>query len=148
MSDIGNSNRITREYLDSLLIETRFMDSAANPDTGLELYGQHISSPIMTAPISHLNHWMFPGAADALAKGAKAADAVLWYGMADEEEIDSLAAYGGTMIEIIKTYDDRDLIYKKIEHAEKLGMLAVGIDIYRRRLQNDPPQDSRADGDH
>lgn len=129
MSDIGNSNRITREYLDSLLIETRFMDSAANPDTGLELYGQHISSPIMTAPISHLNHWMFPGAADALAKGAKAADAVLWYGMADEEEIDSLAAYGGTMIEIIKTYDDRDLIYKKIEHAEKLGMLAVGIDI-------------------
>ena len=27
MSDIGNSNRISREYIDSLRIETRYMDS-------------------------------------------------------------------------------------------------------------------------
>jgi len=128
MSDIGNSNRIAREYLDSLRIETRYMDSD-NPVTDFELYGIRAATPIMTAALSHLDHFMHPGAAEALAKGAKEAGAILWYGMAEEEEIERLAAYGGPMIEIIKPYADRDILYRKIEHAEKLGLLAVGVDI-------------------
>ena len=128
MSDIGNSNRIAREYIDSLRIETRYMD-AVHPDTSFRLYGAKFASPIMTAALSHLDHFMFPGAANALAIGAAMADAALWYGMADEEEIARLAAVGAKMIEIIKPYADRDLIYKKIAHAEKAGLLAVGVDI-------------------
>ena len=128
MADIGNSNRIAREYLDSLRIETRYMDSD-NPVLDFELYGTKASTPVMTAALSHLDHFMHEGAADALAKGAKAAGAILWYGMAEEAEIERLAAYGGPMIEIIKPYADRSILYRKIEHAEKLGLLAVGIDI-------------------
>lgn len=128
MADIGNSNRIAREYIDSLRIETRYLDST-NPTLDFELYGERFSSPIMTAALSHLDHMMFPGAGEALAQGAKAANAVLWYGMAPDEEIERLAATGSRMIEIIKPYTDRDKIYAKIEHAEKLGLLAVGIDI-------------------
>lgn len=128
MSDIGNSNRISREYIDSLRIETRYMD-AVHPDTSFQLYGAKFASPIMTAALSHLDHFMFPGAANALARGAAMADAALWYGMAGEDEIDRLAAVGAKMIEIIKPYADRDLIYKKIAHAEKAGLLAVGVDI-------------------
>ena len=128
MSDTGNSNRISREYLDSLLIETRYMDSVV-PDISFEMYGTRVSSPIMTAALSHLDHFMFPGAAEALAKGAADAGTILWYGMAEEEEIERLASFGAPMIEIIKPYADRDLILKKIEHAEKIGLLAVGIDI-------------------
>ena len=44
----GNSNDITRRYLDSLLVETRYMNSA-NPDMKMELYGQTFDSPVMTA---------------------------------------------------------------------------------------------------
>ncbi len=128
MSDVGNSNRISREYIDSLRIETRYMD-AAFPATDFELYGERFASPIMTAALSHLDHFMFPGAAEALARGAAAANAVLWYGMADEEEIERLASTGAWMIEIIKPYADRDRVYRKIAHAEALGLLAVGIDI-------------------
>ena len=128
MSDIGNSNRISREYIDSLRIETRYMDST-NPDASFTLYGERFASPIMTAALSHLDHFMFPGAADALAKGAQAANAVLWYGMAEDAEIERLAGLCPRMIEIIKPYADRDRIYRKIECAEKLGLLAVGIDI-------------------
>ena len=124
----GNSNMITRRYLDSLLIETRYMNSD-NPNTEMELYGRKFSSPIMTAALSHLDHFMFEGASKYLAEGAALAGAVLWYGMASEEEIETLASAGAAMIEIIKPYSDRDLIYRKIEHAEKLGLLAVGIDI-------------------
>ena len=128
MSDIGNSNRIAREYIDSLYIETRYMDSAT-PDTAYTLYGERFASPVMTAALSHLDHFMFPGAAEALARGAKAADALLWYGMAPDEEIDALSATGARMIEIIKPYADREKIYRKIRHAEALGLVAVGIDI-------------------
>ena len=128
MSDIGNSNRIAREYIDSLRIETRYMDSTT-PTLDFELYGEKFASPIMTAALSHLDHFMFTGAALTLAVGAKAAGAVLWYGMAPDEEIDRLARTGARMIEIIKPYADRDKIFRKIEFAEKLGLLAVGVDI-------------------
>ena len=113
MSDHGNSNRITREYLDSLMIETRYMDSET-PDLTFRLFGETFASPIMTAALSHLDHFMFPGAAQALAEGARDAGAILWYGMAPEEEIDRLADTGARMIEIIKPYTDREKIMRKI----------------------------------
>ena len=128
MENIGNSNQISRAYLDSLLIETRYMDSGT-PDTHFELYGKKVSSPIMTAALSHLDHFMFPGAAEALAKGAADAGAVLWYGMAGEEEMERLAGFGTPVVEIIKPYADREIIFRKMEHARRLGLLAVGIDI-------------------
>ena len=128
MSDLGNSNRISRAYLDSLFIETRYMDATV-PSLDYELFGCRASSPIMTAALSHLDHFMFPGAADALAKGAAEAGAILWYGMAEESEIERLASFGAPMIEIIKPYADRDVIFRKLAHAEQLGLLAVGIDI-------------------
>jgi isopentenyl diphosphate isomerase/L-lactate dehydrogenase-like FMN-dependent dehydrogenase len=49
--------------------------------------------------------------------------------MAEEAEIERLAFFGAPMIEIIKPYADRELIARKIRHAEKLGLLAVGVDI-------------------
>ena len=128
MSDIGNSNRIAREYIDALRIETRYLDST-NPTLDFELFGEKFASPIMTAALSHLDHFMFEGASQALALGAKAAGAVLWYGMAPEEEIERLADTGVRMIEIIKPYTDRDKLLRKLEHAQRLGLLAVGIDI-------------------
>ena len=128
MSAVGNSNTITRNYLDSLLIETRYIDST-NPNLDFELYGENFASPIMTAALSHLDHFMYPGESESLARGAAAAGAVLWYGMAEDEEIDRLAASGAKMIEIIKPYSDRDLIRSKIRHAEEKNLLAVGIDI-------------------
>lgn len=49
--------------------------------------------------------------------------------MAEDAEIEALANTGARMIEIIKPYKDRDVIYRKIAQAEKLGLLAIGIDI-------------------
>ena len=128
MENIGNSNHITRRYLDSLYIETRYIDSG-NPTTDYKLFGESFSTPIMTAALSHMDHGVFEGAGVALAQGAKEAGTAVWYGMAPQEEIDAISATGARLIEIIKPYADRDLIYRKIEHAEKLGHLAVGIDI-------------------
>ena len=51
MSDKGNSNTITREYLDLLLIETRYIDSSS-PILEYELFGESFSTPIMTAALT------------------------------------------------------------------------------------------------
>ncbi len=126
--NIGSSNRITREYLDSLLIETRYLDSVS-PDLTYELWGERFASPIMTAALSHLDHFMFPGAEKALTAGAVEANAALWYGMCEESQIEAMVASGARVIEIIKPYADRDVILRKIAHAEKCGLLAVGVDI-------------------
>ena len=124
----GNSNVLTREYLDSLLIETRYMNSD-NPDRTMTLYGRKFASPIMTAALSHLDHFMFDGATRQYAEGAAKAGAILWLGMADDAEVEMCASTGAAMIEVIKPYTDREQIMKKIRHAQELGLLAVGIDI-------------------
>jgi len=124
---VGDSNQITREYFDSLLIETRYIDSVI-PSTTLELYGQTFFTPIMTAALSHLNG-CHPNGMTEMAEGAVAANAVMWVGMGDEDELESITATGAKTIKIIKPYADNSLIYRKIEHAEKCGVLAIGMDI-------------------
>ncbi|MBQ9663238.1 MAG: alpha-hydroxy-acid oxidizing protein [Oscillospiraceae bacterium] len=125
---VGNSNVISRNYLDSLFIETRYMNSGT-PSTEFTLYGETFSSPIMSAALSHIDHFMAPGSAERLARGVIDANAAFWYGMAPDEEIDRFVSMGARMIEVIKPFADRDKIYRKIEHAEACGLMAVGIDI-------------------
>mgnify|MGYP003415181717 CR=1 FL=1 len=43
----ANSDKITRDYLDSLLLETRYLDSDI-PSTEFTLFGEKFSTPIMT----------------------------------------------------------------------------------------------------
>ncbi len=123
----GDANQITREYYDSLLIEMRHIDSVI-PSPKLELYGEIFSTPIMTAALSHLDNCRPNGMVE-MAKGALAANAVMWTGMGEEAELESATATGARIIKIIKPHANNDIIFKKIEHAEKCGVLAVGMDI-------------------
>ena len=123
----GDSDRITREYFDSLLIEMRHID-AVIPDTGLIMFGEKFSTPIMTAALSHLNNCHEDGMVE-LAKGAKAADAVMWAGMGDEAELERITATGARTVKIIKPYADNSIIFNKIAHAIACGCMAAGMDI-------------------
>lgn len=123
----GDSNQITREYFDSLLIEMRHID-AVIPSTTLELYGETFATPIMTAALSHLNKCHPNGMAE-MALGAVKANAVMWAGMGDETELESMTATGAKTIKIIKPHSNNEIIFRKLEHAEKCGAFAVGMDI-------------------
>ena len=123
----GDSNQITREYFDSLLVEMRHLDGAL-PETGLELFGEQFSTPVMTAALSHLGNVRENGMVQ-MAEGARLAGAVSWAGMGDEKELEDITATGARTIKIIKPYVDNDYILKRIAHAEKCGVMAVGMDI-------------------
>lgn len=123
----GDSNQITREYFDSLLVEMRHLDGAL-PETGLELFGEQFSTPVMTAALSHLGNVRENGMVQ-MAEGARLAGAVSWAGMGDEKELEDITATGARTIKIIKPYVDNDYILQRIAHAEKCGVMAVGMDI-------------------
>ena len=55
MEYTANSDKITRDFFDSLLIEPRYIDSDL-PSTKLELYGKTFDTPVMTAALSHLGN--------------------------------------------------------------------------------------------
>lgn len=48
-------NIITRDFFDSLLVETRYINSDL-PSTEFELFGEKFTTPIMTAALSHLHN--------------------------------------------------------------------------------------------
>ncbi|MGN0377380.1 MAG: alpha-hydroxy acid oxidase [Suilimivivens sp.] len=123
----GDSDKITREYFDSLLLEMRHIDSR-KPDTTFHLYGEAFDTPIMTAALSHLNNLHEKGMVE-MAKGAKLAGAVAFAGMGEMEELEEITATGAKTIKIIKPYADNKMILKRIEHAKECGVLAVGMDI-------------------
>lgn len=123
----GNSDQITREYFDSLLLEMRHIDGK-KPDTTFSLYGETFETPIMMAALSHLNNVRDKGMSE-MAKGAMMAGAVNWSGMGSKEELEEITATGARTIKIIKPYEDNAVIFDRIEHAEKCGVMALGIDV-------------------
>ncbi len=124
---IGDANQITREYFDKLLIEMRHLD-AVLPSTTMKLYGESFATPIMTAALSHLDNCRMDGAAE-MAKGVYQANAVMWTGMGEEDELEAIIKTGARTVKIIKPHANNDMIFKKIAHAEKCGAFAVGMDI-------------------
>ncbi len=121
----SDPDTITRDYFDSLLVETRYIDSEL-PSTKMTLFGEEFDTPIMTAALSHLHN-----PADGMAiygKGAAMANAVHWVGMGSDEELEGIVATGARTIKIIKPHADNREVFRKIEHAVSVGCFAVGMD--------------------
>lgn len=127
MEYTSNSDKITRDYFDSLLLESRYLDSIL-PSTKMELYGETFDTPIMTAALSHLGNTAKNGM-NIYAQAAKMSNAVHWVGMGPDEELEQIIATGARTIKIIKPHEDNQEVFRKIEHAVKSGCFAVGMDI-------------------
>jgi 4-hydroxymandelate oxidase len=122
-AETGSVLKMTRDYIDSLSIEMRVIDSAV-ASTEMKLFGETFSTPVMVAALSGLGNGMVE-----TAKGAGAAGSVMWAGIGDEAELKAMVETGAKVIKIIKPYRDRNLIFKKIAQAEEDGAFAVGMDI-------------------
>lgn len=127
MEYTSNSDKITRKYFDSLLLETRYLDSGI-PCTKMELFGETFDTPIMTAALSHLGNTADNGMI-IYAEAAKKANAVHWVGMGEDKELEDICATGARTIKIIKPHEDNKEVFRKIEHAVGAGCFAVGMDI-------------------
>lgn len=123
----SDANILTREYFDSILVEMRHIDGSL-PDTSLRLFGESFDTPIMMAALSHLDNCRKDGMA-LMARGAMDAGAVNWAGMGSREELEHICETGARTIKIVKPHEDDGEIISRIEHAERCGCFAVGMDI-------------------
>lgn len=125
-----DSIRIAREYMDSLLVESRIVGSVY-PSTQMRMFGETFETPIMTAALSHLrtiSNIAGNPLAD-MASGAKQAGAMASIGMGDNDELLSVLNTGAKTMKIIKPYMDEKEILSRIEFCEEHGALAVGMDV-------------------
>ena len=129
-----DSIRIAREYMDSLQVESRLL-GAEKPSSAFEFLGEHFSTPIMTAALSHID-------LKCMAEGALLAGAAVSIGMGDNETLKGVLGTGAKVMKIIKPYADREAIRDRIGFAEANGTIAVGVDIEHSLHTDDPEPDS------
>lgn len=127
MGERANSDAITRDYLDSILLEPRYVDTDL-ASTEIELFGETFQTPIMTAALSHL-HKICDNAMAEFGLGAKEAGALHFYGMGEDEELEQVIATGAKTVKIIKPHADDAEVFRRIRHAQEHGAFAVGMDI-------------------
>ncbi len=122
----GDPDSFTRYYFDSLMLETRYLDSDI-PSTKFELFGETFDTPIMTAALSHLHN---PANGMAIyAQAAKECNAVHWMGMGEDKELEEVIATGARTIKVIKPHRDNAEVFRRIKHAIGAGCFAIGMDI-------------------
>ena len=125
-----DANLINRRFLDSITVEMRVIDSVT-PDLSKTLFGRKYASPIMMPAFSHLNKVGKDGRKpmNEYAEAAKALNRLNWVGMEPDEVFDEIASAGADTVRIIKPFAHHELILSQMEHARKMGAVAVGIDI-------------------
>lgn len=125
-----DANVMTRQYLDSILIEERLIDSV-KADTTFKLWGKEFSTPIMTPAFSHFKAFG-EGRENGLieySRAMKQLNGVNWIGMGENDAIGEVLATGATTIRIVKPYKDRAKIIDQMLYAKENGAFAIGMDI-------------------
>ncbi|RNC29132.1 MAG: 4-hydroxymandelate oxidase [Candidatus Dichloromethanomonas elyunquensis] len=126
-SETGIVQKITRDYLDVLMFETRIIDSV-KAATEVKLFGQTFDTPVMTGALSSLSG-ICSDPMVKIARGVLAAGAVMFVGIGEEAELREITATGVKAVKIVKPYKDNERIFEKISQAEACGAFAVGMDI-------------------
>lgn len=146
-AETQSQNRLNREYMDSLTFEMRLLDSKIS-DTSTELFGVNLPAPIMPAALMHgrvldklaksdvwNNRSTFSFSTDymeEIASGVEDAGSMMWLGAGigkESEILPRITKKGVKAVLIVKPLRDKKKIVQLISKAQKLGCVAVGMDV-------------------
>ena len=129
-----SQNRINRAYMDELVFEMRILGSR-NASIETEVLGQRLSTPILTSAFTESRvletlPWTRPlEYLELIAEGVSDAGSMMMTGAVTMEMLARLVEKGAPIVHIIKPFWDKERIADQLEHAERLGCVAVGMDI-------------------
>ena len=127
---ISDANEITARYMDSILIKERLIDSVA-ADTGIELFGERFSSPVMMPAFSHLKQ--FNGreltGLEEYSLAAKNTNVLNFVGMMENDMFQRIIDTGAKTVRIVKPYADNAKVRDQMKFAEDAGAFGIGMDI-------------------
>jgi 4-hydroxymandelate oxidase len=138
-STLGNHLWANRGYLDSLFFVPRFLDPV-EPDTSCTIFDVKLKAPIFCSPISKAP-FMTNTALVEIARGVKEAGAMMMLGIGGSTDLQKVIDTGAPVVKMVKPYRQTNLIFEKVREAEKVGCVAVGMDIdhFYGRLVVDKP---------
>lgn len=127
---ISDANVITQQYMDSILIEQKIIDSVV-ADTTVDFLGETFSSPIMTPAFSHLKN--FGGreltGLEEYSIAAKNANILNFCGMMENDMFLKIVDTGAKTVRIVKPYADNGKLRDQMQFAEAAGAFGIGMDI-------------------
>ena len=127
---ISDANVITAQYMDSILIEEKIIDSVV-ADTEIEFFGETFSMPVMTPAFSHLGNYNgreLTGLEE-YSIAAKNMNILNFCGMMENEMFKKIADTGAKTVRIVKPYDDNGKVRDQMQYAESVGAFGIGMDI-------------------
>jgi len=129
-AETGATLRRNREFLDTISFRLNLIDSVP-ADSETDIFGCRLQAPILAAPMSTSPELLkiTDSPLVALARGVKAAGSLMFVGISSDEQLESVLESGVSTVKIIKPYKDHKLVIHQIEHAERVGAKAVGMDI-------------------
>ena len=126
----SDANIITEQYMDSILIEERLIDSVV-ADTTIEFLGEKFASPIMTPAFSHLGNYngREHTGLEEYSIAAKECNILNFCGMMENDQFKKIADTGAKTVRIVKPYADNGKVKDQMQYAESVGAFGIGMDI-------------------
>ena len=127
---ISDANVITEKFMDSLLIESRYIDSV-KAETGIEFFGEKFSMPVMTPAFSHLVNYngREKNGLVEYSEAARDLGILNFCGMMENDQFKKIADTGAKTVRIVKPYADNGKVKDQMQYAESVGAFAIGMDI-------------------
>ena len=129
-AESGATLRINREFFGTMRFKFNIID-ALLASTETEIFGCKLKTPVMSAAFStgaELQK-ITDSPLVMLAQGVKEAGSMMFVGISSEKQLESVVETGVPTVKIVKPYNKHELVIQKIEHAERVGVKAVGMDI-------------------
>ncbi len=127
---ISDANVITEKFMDSILIESRYIDSV-KADTGIDFLGEKFAMPVMTPAFSHLG--CFGGrdknGLEEYSEAAGDLGILNFCGMMENEQFKKIIDTGAKTVRIVKPYADNGKVKDQMQYAESVGAFGIGMDI-------------------
>ncbi len=126
----SDANEITAEYMDSILIGERLIDSVA-ADLTTHFLGETFAMPVMTPAFSHLGNYngRKHNGLEEYSAAAKECNILNFCGMMENDMFQKIVDTDAKTVRIIKPYADNGKIRDQIRFAEEAGAFGVGMDI-------------------
>ncbi|MBQ9333634.1 MAG: alpha-hydroxy-acid oxidizing protein [Lachnospiraceae bacterium] len=127
---LSDANIITEQYMDSLLIEERLIDSVV-ADLSMTFLDEKFDMPVMTPAFSHLPNYngREHNGLEEYSQAAKECNILNFCGMMENDQFKRLVDTGARTVRIVKPYADHAKVIDQMQYAESVGAFGIGMDI-------------------
>ncbi len=120
-----------REFFKKIRLKMKLLEDISDLseiDTRITLFGQRLEMPIMSGAMSGMGD-LAPKPLKLVAEAMKEIGSIAWMGAGSKDQLLEMVNTGANVVKITKPYKENEKIIEELSFAEKIGVIAVGIDI-------------------